>query len=87
MPIIAVSMTLNELFALLRSVLLSREVLVVTVAIALYINVVNYIVGYRKRPKRRLMTRKKAAPKPASAGDGGEEDGIEDDDANEDEKK
>ncbi len=74
-------MTLNELFALLRSVLLSREVVIVTVAIALYINVVNYIVGYRKRPKRRLLRQKKTAVKPESATENEEDEGLEDDDS------
>jgi hypothetical protein len=66
-------MTLNELIALLRSVLFSREVVLVTVSIALYINVVNYVVGYRKRPKRGPLRRKKAAAKPVPEGDGEEE--------------
>lgn len=77
-PIIGIYMTLNELIDLLRSVVFSREVVIVTVSIALYINVVNYVVGYRKRPKRSPLRRKKVVAKPVPEGDG-EEDGENED--------
>ena len=46
------TMTLMELLILLKQVILSPEVLGVTIVIALYINIVSWIVRYRKRPPR-----------------------------------
>jgi hypothetical protein len=73
-------MTLTELVDLLKKVFLSPEVIGVTVVIVLYINVVNYIVRYRKKPpapkKKRVATPKPAKPAPTEGeeeGDGDEE--------------
>jgi hypothetical protein len=52
-------------------------VIVVTVAIALYVNVVNYIVHYRKRPPAPRKKRR-AAPAPAAANAEGEPEITED---------
>lgn len=51
-------MTVSDLLSLLVSVLTTREVIIITIAIALYVNIVNYIVRYRK---------KKAVPKAKKA--------------------
>lgn len=45
-------MSVGELFELLKRILLSREVIIVTVVIALYVNLVLYIVRYRKKSFR-----------------------------------
>ena len=61
-------MTLDELLSLLKSVLVSPEVIGVTIVIALYINIVNYIVRYRKRlpqAKKRRRPRVSAAEESA----------------------
>jgi len=55
-------MTLAQLFGLLKSVLLSPEVIGVTIVIALYINIVTYIVRYRKQPPKEKKKRVKAEP-------------------------
>jgi hypothetical protein len=55
-------MTLDQLFALLKAVFLSPEVIGATVVIALYINIVSYIVRYRKKPPQEKKKAKKAAP-------------------------
>ena len=74
-------MTLTELVDLLKKVFLSPEVIGVTVVIVLYINIVNYIVRYRKRPpapkKKRVAAPKPAKPAPAE----GDEEGEGDEDA------
>jgi hypothetical protein len=49
------SMSLNELLSLLKSVLTTPEVIGVTIVMAIYVNIVVYIVRYRKhvpQPKR-----------------------------------
>lgn len=43
-------MTVAQLMDLLKKVLLSPEVIGVTIVIVLYINIVMYVVRYRKRP-------------------------------------
>lgn len=70
-------MTPDRLLELILAVLTSREVIVVTVAIALYVNVVNYIVHYRKRPPAPRKKRR-AAPAPAAANAEGEPEITED---------
>lgn len=56
-------MTVDQLIELLKAVLLSPKVIGVTIVIVLYINIVNYIVHYRKRPPQaRVVKAKKAAP-------------------------
>lgn len=56
-------------------VLTSREVIAVTVAIALYINVVNYIVHYRKKPPKPRKPRVKVEkPKTNEGADQEDED-------------
>ncbi len=60
-------MSVGELFVLLKSILVSREVIIVTIVIALYVNLVLYVVRYRKKsfrgktPWRRVKVAK-AAP-------------------------
>jgi len=59
-------MTVNELINLLKKVLVSPEVIGVTIVVILYIAIVNYVVNYRKRvpvPK----VKKKKAEKPVTA--------------------
>lgn len=55
-------MTFAQLFGLLKSVLISPEVIGVTIVIALYINIVTYIVRYRKQPPREKKKKVKAEP-------------------------
>lgn len=45
-------MSVGELLKILKEILLSREVIIVTVVIALYINLVLYVVRYRKKSYR-----------------------------------
>lgn len=45
-------MSVGELFTLLKEILFSREVIIVTVVIALYVNLVLYVVRYRKKTFR-----------------------------------
>lgn len=45
-------MSFAELFALVKAILFSREVILVTVVIALYVNLVLYVVRYRKKTFR-----------------------------------
>jgi hypothetical protein len=45
-------MSLGELFSLLQKILTTREVIVVTIVIALYVNLVMYVVRYRKQSYR-----------------------------------
>ena len=60
-------MTLGELFTLLKDILFSREVIIVTVVIALYLNLVTYVVRYRKqsfrakKPWRRVKVKREKA--------------------------
>lgn len=71
-------MTLDQLISLLIKVITSREVIAVTVAVALYINVVNYIVHYRKKlPKPRKTRVKIEKPK---ANEGADQEDEDDDD-------
>ncbi len=59
-------------------VLTSREVIAVTVAVALYINVVNYIVHYRKKPPKPRKPRVKVEkPKTSEGTDQEDEDDEE----------
>jgi hypothetical protein len=73
-------MTLTELVDLLKKVFLSPEVIGVTVVIILYINGVNYIVRYRKKPpapkKKRVATPKPAKSAPAEGEEDGEGDEV-----------
>lgn len=46
------TMSLGELFSLLQKILTTREVIVVTIVIALYVNLVMYVVRYRKQSFR-----------------------------------
>jgi hypothetical protein len=71
-------MTLDQLIELLIKVLTSREVIAVTVAVALYVNVVNYIVHYRKKPPKPRKARvKEEKPKASEEADREDEDGGE----------
>ncbi len=57
-------MAIQELLALLLKVLTSREVIIVTAVIALYVNIVLWIVRYRKRPANAPRNRRRAAAAP-----------------------
>lgn len=72
-------MTLGQLMRLLLSVLISPQVIGVTVVIALYINIVNYIVRYRKQAPKPKQPRIRAAAAVAPPPDEDEEPEIEDD--------
>jgi len=74
-------MTLLELADLLKQVFLSPAVIGVTVVIILYINIVNYIVRYRKKPpapkKPHVARVKPVKPAPAEAeADEDDEDAV-----------
>lgn len=74
-------MTFLQLFSLLSKVILSPEVIGVTIVIALYINIVNYIVRYKKR----VATPRKVKAAAIQSGvknedDEDDEDTIEDED-------
>ncbi len=56
------SKTLPELII---SVIFSKEVLAVTIMIAVYLNLVFYVLHYRKRPAGLKKKRAAAAPAPA----------------------
>lgn len=76
-------MTLSQLFNLLAKVLISPEVIGVTIVIALYINIVNYIVRYKKRAPRPRKLKTVAATKgdaKKSEDDEDDEDRFEDED-------
>ncbi len=73
-------MNLHQLISLLVQVLTSPAVIGVTIVIALYINIVNYIVRYRKQPPRIRKKILKAAPEPAPKKD---EDGTDEDEEEE----
>jgi hypothetical protein len=65
-------MTLDELLQLLKKVLLTPQVIGVTVAIVLYIYLITYIVDYHKRtaaPKGK-KSKKVARPAPVAASSG-----------------
>lgn len=62
-------MTLNELFKLLASVLLDPKVIGITVVLAIYVNIVMYVVHYRKRVPKPKQKRVRPAPQ-ASAAEG-----------------
>lgn len=56
-------MTLDQLIVLLKAVMLTPEVIGVTIVIVFYINIVNYIVSYRKQaPKPKKGRKPKAVP-------------------------
>lgn len=76
-------MTLIQLFNLLTKVLVSPEVIGVTIVIALYINIVNYIVRYKKRAPRPRKTKVAALAQGGAVkneDDEDDEDRIGDDD-------
>ena len=73
-------MTVSELIILLKEVLFSPAVIGVTIIIAFYINIVVYVVRYRKKPPRsRKKTKKSTVPEAAPSGAAEEE--VEDEDA------
>lgn len=74
-------MTFAQLVDLLTQVFITPEVIGVTIVIALYINIVNYIVRYRKRvvlPKNKKTSKKVTTETPAK-----KTDHLDDDDAEE----
>jgi len=52
-------MTVEWLLSVLVQVLTSREVIIVTVVIALYVNLVFYVVHYRKRVTSKKPSRRR----------------------------
>jgi len=78
------TMTLMELLILLKQVILSPEVLGVTIVIALYINIVSWIVRYRKRPPRPRPVKASAEPKKEDKKKNSDEDDEEEVDEGED---
>jgi hypothetical protein len=72
-------MSLDQLITLIQKVLLSPEVIIITLVIALYVNSVNYVVRYRKKPyqpKKPRVKKEKAAPeKPVEESEDDEDSG------------
>ncbi len=60
-------MTPDRLLSVLLRVLTSREVIIVTIVIALYVNLVMYVVYYRKRPVSPKPRRRREKPAAAPA--------------------
>ncbi len=74
-------MSVAELFELLKNVILSREVIIITVVIALYLNFVLYVERYRKRPagqKKMRKPKKESAPKTPDTADADGDEEMED---------
>jgi ribosomal protein L12E/L44/L45/RPP1/RPP2 len=74
-----VNMTVDQLLALLKAVLLSPEVIGVTVVMAIFLNIVNAVVYYRKKPPAPKSPKRKAAAKAAPQPAPAEEDEGESD--------
>jgi len=70
-------MTLDELIKLLSKVLVSPEVIGVTIVAILYISIANYVVYYRKKVPVPRTKKKKAAPVSAGADESGDESASE----------
>jgi len=60
-------MSVDALIDLLKKVLLTPEVIGVTVVIALYVNIVSSVVSYRKKKPVPKTKKRKADPKPVPA--------------------
>ncbi|HHU36531.1 MAG TPA: hypothetical protein GXZ47_04790 [Treponema sp.] len=78
-------MSFFELFALLKKIILSPEVIIITIIIALYMNLVLYIVRYRKKSFRakkpwRKVIRKGSEPILTDAEDDEDDDDYLEDD-------
>lgn len=77
-------MSFFELFALLKKIILSPEVIIITIIIALYMNLVLYIVRYRKKSFRakkpwRKVIKRSSEPILTDAEDDEDDDYLEDD--------
>jgi len=70
-------MTIPELLDLIVAVIQTRDVIIVTVVIAIYVNIVVWIVRYRKRPagsaRRRRAPLQPIQEKPSDSGDDDED--------------
>lgn len=68
-------MTIQQLFSLLASVLTHPAVIGVTVVLAIYVNIVFYVVYYRKRvPQPKQKRAKPATPTPETQEGEGEKE-------------
>lgn len=69
------AMDMSTIMSTISAVLLNPAVIFISIAVILYLNFVNFVVRYRKKPPK---TKKKAvvapAPAPAAEGEGQEEE-------------